>query len=302
MGGKLVKSVADRVSLVYLLGSSALFLLHWNGGSDYRSAVMRNVALAAFLLLTARGRRWQLLPEGAGPEVEGLRLRSLPGVLRGLYPLVLAGFVYVQVGLFIHILHRPPVTFDPLVERWDAMLFGLNPHMWLHRVLPGRFWAELMHLLYVLYFPLLVWGFLLILLRRRHDYERFAFVFICSFLTFCAIFVLFPADGPMPYREGLFGGEVVFSNLVDYLFSHGIPLTGGAFPSAHVGQSVVLLLLLLPLSRSATAAVVLIIIGIGVSMGYASVHYSIDAVAGAPTGAILYVLWNGVYRRRVRPR
>ncbi|TVR70940.1 MAG: hypothetical protein EA427_05055 [Spirochaetaceae bacterium] len=289
--------MADRVSLAYLLGASAIFLLHWNSGADYRSAVVRNVAFAAFLLLTGRERGRGLRPEGVRPEA----LRP-EGVVRGLYPLILTGFIYVQVGLFIHILFRPPLTFDHLVERWDAALFGLNPHMWLHRALPGRFWAEVMHLLYVLFYPLLVWGFLLVLLRRRHDYERFAFVYICAFLSFCAIFVAFPADGPMPYRQGLFGGDVLFSNLVDYLFSHGIPLTGGAFPSAHVGQSVVLLLLLLPLSRFATAAAVLVIIGIGVSMGYASVHYSIDAVAGAPAGAILYFLWNGVYRRWVRPR
>ncbi|TVQ28508.1 MAG: hypothetical protein EA383_00400 [Spirochaetaceae bacterium] len=288
---------ADIVTSVYLIGASIILATQWNSGADYRTAVTQNLLLCVVLWGTWY---WVGRADSGGqrryPEV----LHAIR-VIRMFYPLVFIGLAYVQIGLFARMIFGPDFTFDPMVERWDAVFFGLSPHMWFHRVLPGRFWAELMHFLYVLYFPLLGGSFLFVIAKRRSDYERFAFVFLASFLSFVAVFIAFPVTGPLEYREGLFPDTVVFSNLVDYLFSFGIPDPGGAFPSSHVGQSVVVLLLLRPLSRPMYGLVVFVIVGIGVSMGFASVHYQIDALAGVPAGIGLYYLWNSVYLRWIRP-
>ncbi|MFP4644295.1 MAG: phosphatase PAP2 family protein [Spirochaetales bacterium] len=267
--------------MTYLLLAGMILASHWGEASEYAPHALLNLAAAVVIWYTA------LHP----PRSRVLRLAW------ALYPLVLIGIAFVQVGPLARIVYGPSFTFDPLVAEWDAIVFGLNPHAWLHEALPGRVWAELMHLLYVLYFPLIIGAFLFVAERRPHDYPRFAFVFLASFLTFVVVFVLFPATGPLDYREGLFGSEVIFSSLVDFLFTFGVPDPGGAFPSSHVGQSVVVLLLLRPVSRSMAAVIVFVILGIGVSMGYASVHYSVDALAGLPSGAVLYFVWNRVYRR-----
>ena len=274
-------SYTDRLAFIYLIGVALILGARWSAGFDYWYNALLNLAFALVLWITA---------------IRPPRSNVLRGI-RALYPLILIGVAFVQVGPLARMIYGQSFTFDPLVAEWDAYVFGLNPHAWLHEVLPGRLWAELMHLLYVLYFPLIIGAFLFVWLRRPEDYPRFSFVFLASFFTFVVVFVLFPATGPLDYREGLFGSEVIFSELVDFLFTFGIPDPGGAFPSSHVGQSVVVLLLLRPLSRRMTAVVVFIILGIGMSMGFAAVHYSIDAVAGLPSGAVLYYLWDRAYRR-----
>ena len=280
---------ADIVATVYLIAAGLAFFPYWSA-ADYREAIVQNLGMLLFIWAS-----W-FLASGPGQIARIVRF------VRMFYPLLLIGMAFVQVGLFARMLYGPGFTFDPVVARWDAAFFTVNPHMWFHRILPGRIWAEIMHVLYVLYFPLLFGSFLFVAARRVYDYPRFAFVFLASFLSFVVVFVLFPATGPLEYRDGLFSDAVVFSNLVDYLFSFGIPDPGGAFPSSHVGQSIVVLLLLRPLSRRMTALIVFVVIGIGVSMGYAAVHYQIDAVAGVPAGIALYAVWNTVYLRWVASR
>jgi hypothetical protein len=278
------RAPAELVVILYLAFASAVFATQWDGSGDYSRAILENLVFAVVLLASAR--------EEALPK--------LLAAVRRFYPLVFFGIAYVQVGLFIRLVWGTGFTFDSLVASWDAALFGGNPHMRMHQALPGRFWAELMHFLYVLLYPLLFGGFLFVIQRRSEDYQRFAFVFLTSFLSFVVIFILFPVSGPMEYRQGLFPATVLLSNLVDYLFSFGIPSAGGAFPSLHVGMGVILFLLLQPISAGGGALILLVTLGIGVSMGYASVHYSIDAVAGVPAAIATYCLWNAAYRRIVR--
>lgn len=279
------RAPADMVVIFYLAVASIIFATQWNTDPGYRRAILENLVFLAVLLASSRE---EVLPE-------------FLAVVRRFYPLIFFGIAYVQVGLLIRLLYGPEFTFDALVAAWDAALFGGNPHMRMHRALPGRFWAELMHFLYVLLYPLLFGGFLFVILRRRDEYQRFAFVFLASFLSFVVVFVLFPVSGPMEYRQGLFSEKVLFSNLVDYLFSFGIPAAGGAFPSLHVGMGVIMFLLLRPLPVGAGALIHLVTLGIGVSMGYASVHYSIDAVAGVPAAIATYCLWNRVYHALYTP-
>ncbi len=289
---------ADIVTTVYLIGASIILATQWNSGADYRSAVIQNLFLCAVMWGT-----WLPVQRAdARGQSRDMPVSRVIRVLRMFYPLFFIGLAYVQIGLFAGMIFGAGFTFDLMVERWDAVFFGVSPHMWFHRVLPGRFWAEFMHFLYVLYFPLLGVSFLFVIAKRRSDYKRFAFVFLASFLSFVAVFIAFPVTGPLEYREGLFPDTVLFSNLVDFLFSFGIPDPGGAFPSSHVGQSVVVLLLLRPLSRPMFSLVVFVIVGVGVSMGFASVHYQIDALAGVPAGIGLYYLWNTVYMRWIRTR
>lgn len=292
-------SLAEIVSAAYLVVSASVFVLFTvvPGTGDYLEPARENAVLLGVLVLAASLERRNRAGQAGRTGLAVAASATVARTVRDYFPLVLIGYSYIHVGYYATILFGAGFTLDPVVAAWDAVIFRVNPHTVLHQLLPGRFWAELMHLLYVLYYPLLFGGFFYVTRRRPSDRNRYAFVFIASFLSFVAVFSLFPVSGPMDYRVGLFPPTILFSRLVDFLFSFGIPVVGGAFPSSHVGQSVVVLLLLKPLSRGASSLVVFVIIGIGVSMGYASVHYSIDAVAGVPAGAVLYYFWDRVYSR-----
>lgn len=274
-------TAGDRIAIGYLVVAGLILLTQWGRGFDFQYQSVVNLVLATLVVWTARR-----------PPV-----RRVFRIVRDLYPLVLIGSAFVQVGLFARLIYGDVFTFDPLVQSWDSWLFGSNPHTWLHAALDGRFAAELMHLLYSLYFPLLGIGMLYVRVFREADFARFKFIFLSTFLTFVAVFIVFPVTGPLGFREGLFGPEVLGASFIDFLYSFGIPDPGGAFPSSHVGQSVAVYLLLRPMKHGPRVLIIGVILGIGVSMAYISVHYAIDAIAGVPAGLLFFYLWNGVYRR-----
>jgi len=273
-------SAADRLAVGYLIAAAVVLFAQIAVSGEPASQAM--IAVAGVLLISATA----LYP----PRSASLRL------VRALYPLAFISIAYIHVGPFAHFIYGQGVNFDPLVAEWDRLVFGSNPHLWFHELAPTRVVAELMHFLYSLYFPLLLAGVLFIWFRRREEYTRYAFVFMGSFITFVIAFALLPASGPLEFRAELFDG-VVMSRFVDFLFDFGIPSVGGAFPSSHVGQSVVVLLLLRPLRRGPALIIILVIAGISVSMVYGAIHYAIDALAGIPSGIVLYYVWEWVYLR-----
>lgn len=270
---------ADRLAVGYLIVAALLLFARVSASTEYVTQAL--VAAGGVVLI-------------AGTAIYPPRSAALRFV-RALYPLAFISIAYIHVGPFAHTLYGEGVSFDPLVAEWDRLLFGSNPHLWFHELAPGRPVAEIMHLLYSLYFPLLLAGVLYVWFRRREEYPRYAFVFLGSFITFVVVFAILPASGPLEFRAGLFDG-VLMSRFVDFLFGFGIPSVGGAFPSSHVGQSIVVLLLLRPLRRGPALLILFVIAGISVSMVYGAIHYAIDAVAGIPSGIALYYAWDRIYR------
>lgn len=272
----------DKLSLAYLSITGFIFLFYAYEGIQYlQFGVAHGVCLVVIFWLV----RQEYLPP------------PMP-VLRYCYPVLLLMLVYFEVQMFSELIYDSNFNYDTIVKQWDVALFGFNPHLHWHKRMPGRFWAELFHLLYLLYYPLLVGSFLWVWKYRVEDYPRFAFVYLGMFLTFIVIFILFPVYGPMDYRGARFDELSYFSRVINILFSIG-ESNGGAFPSSHVGQSVGIYLLLRPMSLRMKMLLGGVITGIGLSMVYCSIHYAVDAVTGLFTGWILYVAWNYVYNRSV---
>lgn len=270
--------LADRLAILFLVLSGFFLLIHSPAGFAYLKYGLANLLLAGVIWVLAKN----------DPEMLLLRL------LRVCYPLAVIFFTHLEVELFIHILYGKDFTFDSLVESWDALLFGANPHLHFHSVLPQGYWAELWHLFYVSYYPLLVGSILWMWVRRPDDFSRFIFIYLGIFLSFVVVFSLFPVIGPLDYRVGIFEGKSVLAAIVDTLFHIGAP-DGAAFPSSHVGLSTGIYLLLRPMKPVVSTGIVIIILGIGISMVYASIHYAIDAVAGLIAGWLLYHVWDTLY-------
>ena len=102
--------------------------------------------------------------------------------------------------------------------------------------------------------------------------------------------------GPLDERFLRFEGYGLLGPLIDLLYTAG-DSAGGAFPSSHIGEAVVIYLLLRPRSQAIRAISIALILGLTVSTVYGSFHYAIDAVAGLLTGLLFYFFWNWFYRR-----
>ena len=245
--------------------------------------------------------------------ITSVEVRSGPRAwLRWFYPLLLLLPLHYEIELVGTLFHAGQV-YDGLVRTWDRWLFGGHPHRYLADLLPGPWWRELFHLLYLTYYPLVFGGFGASWWRGRTvsdqsepsvspEFLRFAFVFMGTFISYMVIFILFPVVGPLDDRFLRFDGQGLVGPLIDWIYALG-DSAGGALPSSHTGEAVVIVLLLQSMARQVRwvrrvrPMLLLLILGLALSTVYGSFHYAVDALGGLITGPLFYLFWSWVYRR-----
>ena len=280
----------DRLILWYLGGVFALtFVGSYYGLSYLFTALAQLVMIIVVLRVSDRS-------AFSGPRAW----------LRWFYPLLLLLPLHYEVELVGTLFHSGTV-YDELVKGWDRWLFGGHPHRYLADELPGPWWREIFHFLYLTYFPIIIGGYWYAWRRGRKaaqqaggeispEFLRYAFVFMGTFLTYMLIFILFPVVGPLDDRFLRFYGIGILGPVIDLLYAAG-DSAAGAFPSSHVGEAVVVYLLLRPRLPVVRAIAITVIAGLAVSTVYGSFHYGIDPVAGLLTGPLFYLFWSWIYRR-----
>ncbi len=230
-------------------------------------------------------------------------------LLRWLYPLLLVVPLYYEIGLLGFVFNKGGV-YDATVLAWDLWLFGNNPHKLLPDLLAGSFWREFFHLIYFTYYLLIVGAFYFVWKRSSfhkpgaamgemdRQMLRFNFVFMGAFLTYMAIFILWPVVGPADDRFLRFDGVGGISQIIDWIYHVG-ESGFGAMPSSHVGESIVIYLLLENYFRPRIRAMFMVwFMLLCISTVYTQFHYSIDTITGIPTGIGFYYFWDWLYRRQ----
>lgn len=213
---------------------------------------------------------------------------------------------------------------DHVFARAEQSLFGYQPALHFADRLSHPLFSELMDMAYASYFPIIATVVLFYFFARYKEFERTAFIILASFFAFYAIYDLVPVTGPMYYYHAVGVAQIeqgVFPCVGDYFRTHldMMPSPGyrdglfyhlvtaahdsgerptAAFPSSHVGISVVCMLLawrahsrrlffiLLPFASLICLATV-----------YIRAHYVIDVMAGLVVGVAFYVVWSWVARR-----
>ena len=225
-------------------------------------------------------------------------------------------------------LNRILPNLDPWFATLDQRLFGCQPallfaQMWSHPV-----FSELMYLGYSSYYFLVAVVTSYYFAKRYDEFLRTAYVIIASFFAFYVIFVVLPVTGPQFYYLAAGIDNIargVFPNVGDYFMTHDEMLTmpgyqdgpfyqfinvahaagerpTAAFPSSHVGITLVLLLLAW---RSGSWRLFFCVLPFFLLMCLATVyiraHYAIDVVAGIVSGTLFYVLLQYSWRFFHRP-
>lgn len=212
---------------------------------------------------------------------------------------------------------------DHIVASWDQYLFGCQPALLFAQMYTQPVLSEFLEISYAAYYPIIAAVCLFYFFRRYKEFERCCFIVVASFFTFYLFFDLVPVAGPMYYYPAIGMGSVakgVFPAVGHWFSTHltmmrqpgwadGIGyqlITGihggerptGAFPSSHIGITVVSLILAAR-TRNKTLFLSLLPFGIGICFAtvYIRAHYAIDAVVGLLAGFALYALWAWVARR-----
>jgi membrane-associated phospholipid phosphatase len=213
---------------------------------------------------------------------------------------------------------------DHLFAAWEQWVFGCQPALLFCQKWSSPVVSEILTMGYVSYFPLMVVVPLFYFLFRYEQFLRTAFVILGSFFLFYVIFIFLPVAGPQYYYLVVGNEDIaqgIFPNIGNYFETHceRMPSPGyqdglfykllvwfhdagerptAAFPSSHVGVTVVLLWLARA-TQNRLFFWLLVPFAVLMFFGtfYIQAHYAIDAIAGIFAGTAMYFLLTFIYKR-----
>ena len=214
-------------------------------------------------------------------------------------------------------LNRILPNLDPTFASLEQALFGCQPALLFSQQWNHPIFSELMYMGYSSYFLLIAIVTFYYFFKRYQEFERTSFVILTSFFVYYVIFVVLPVTGPQYYYLAVGIDNIaqgVFPSVGDYFMTHDqmMEMPGwqdgffyqfmvhahaagerptAAFPSSHVGVTLVLLLLAW---RSGSRRLFCFVLPFFLLMCLATVyiraHYVIDVLAGLVSGFLFYYL------------
>jgi membrane-associated phospholipid phosphatase len=275
----------DRLLIGYALGMAAVAAVAGPPGARGRLALGHLAVAAVALALAALDR---------GEPRPGLTW------LHRWFPVVALMGLYGTAGALRHVL--VPHDLDPLITRWDVLLF------------PGRWYLagarlpevvlEAFHAVYFSYYLLLFVPALAAERRDRREVDRYLFALTLTMLAHYALNLLLPVSGPLAARAEAMPAGRVFVPLMDALYAR-FDRGGLAFPSTHVAAGLVAAWFagrrFFPRAAPLYAIWFLLVAASTVVCGF---HYPIDVLAGLLSGTACLALawrWGGARPRAATP-
>ncbi len=203
--------------------------------------------------------------------------------LHAFYPVLLLLAFYGEIGV-LNMRGDAAATYanDQLIQTWELAVFRSQiSYEWIRRA-PSVFWSGLLHFAYLLYYPILVLGPLVLWVAgRQRGAQRTIQLMMMAFVPCYLTFLLFPVAGPNWVFAPPSGGvrEVWSARIVYDVLDAGSSF-GAAFPSSHVAAAGAVVLGALTEWRrwGIVLAVPTMVLFVGTI--YCQMHYGVDVLAG----------------------
>lgn len=292
----------EIITLIYMLFTSILIAIHWNGLNDPMGMVNTRIIMLA--VMAAMFGIYRFYP------CRALRIARVFPVLLGLI------FWYPETYDFCS---QYPYL-DHVFANIDQVLFGCQPALLFNKVLSSTFWSEAFNMGYYAYYYMMGATIIFYLLCRYQQADKAGFVFLASFFMFYVIYEFLPVAGPQYYFKavGIEAAAMGEFPAVGYYFqTHTEMLTPeikgifsqlvigaqevgerptAAFPSSHVGMSTVTMMLAWQTRNKwlfwAMFPVYLLLCCATV---YIQAHYLIDSICGFFTAVLFFGLNSRLY-------
>lgn len=270
---------ADKATIIYILLTGLLIAASWNQlPNPGMHLLLRGMALVIIYLLIRY----------ANNSV------GLLNIFRNFYTIIFLIFWYPETDYLNNLFFE---NLDPLVAGWEQAFFGGQPALIFAQRFNSHWFSELMSLGYFSFYLIIFFVLLAILRKRPNQFAYSLYLVVASFYVYYLIFIFFPVAGPQYYFKGAAPG------LPDgYLFSHLIHIIEqtaerptAAFPSSHVGISLLMLWLAWKYVRKAFYYVLPFIVMLIVSTVYLRAHYVVDVLAGGAAFPVLLLIGKKSY-------
>ncbi|MFH0800452.1 MAG: phosphatase PAP2 family protein [Pseudomonadota bacterium] len=218
-------------------------------------------------------------------------------ILRDWVPFLLIVFIYEN----LHDVAGQVTDFDfaRTLMGWDVAIFGVEPTIWAQKFF-SPILTDLLSVSYGMYFALpLFIMFLLSLWGRRFDFRHMALTLTLVFIMGFVGYVFLPASPPRYFIEQMYTTPARLHGL--FLFDRlqgawdGLSvISGGAFPSLHVGISTVALIYafrfrhLNRMCKAVWYACIPLVTCLWFSTVYLRHHWVIDIAAGWAVALLAY--------------
>ncbi|MCF0194147.1 MAG: phosphatase PAP2 family protein [Bacteroidaceae bacterium] len=305
----------ERITVGWWLFTTALVVVLWHWLADPVDMICTHALIAVMV-----GAAW----------IVGARLMDVTGrwdvqarwigkLLRIGTPLGMLALWYGETYSFCSLLPYK----DHIFASADQWLFGFQPSIvfsealkdgWLG--LPEAVFSEAFNCGYWSYFAMQLVLVLYYYTRHREETDRMAATILASFFCFYLIFFMLPVAGPQYYFQAIGLEQAragIFPDLGNYFATHTdmLPAPGwedglfrhlvknaqdtgefptGAFPSSHIGCTVVFLCLAWRRSRRLFLFLLPFATMLACATVYIHAHYFVDTVAGLVCGLIIYQL------------
>ncbi|ACI21467.1 phosphatase PAP2 family protein [Thermodesulfovibrio yellowstonii] len=191
-----------------------------------------------------------------------------------------------------------PRDIDEILLKLDYSILGFYPYVYFERI-ANPFFTELMQISYCVYYilPFLIGVYLIKNGNKKEFYRALFIVLFCYYLSYVG-YMIFPALGPRYSIPHMFHNDLSGLFLADRIKDFLNSLEGikrDAFPSGHVGISLVVLFLMLKYSRKLFWLSLIPVLFLIVSTIYCRYHYFTDVLGGIILAVVSLSIGNLYY-------
>lgn len=220
---------------------------------------------------------------------------SVLKLIRNIYPIIISGYFYSETVFYNKFIWG---NLDQKLIDIDQFIFGFQPSLVFSEVFSSKLFSELMYFGYFSFYLLIISFVVIAYYKLKEESTELIFKFSAAMLLFYLFFGIFPAAGPQFYLsspEKDLPIAFVFDKIMHFIQANAEQPTA-AFPSSHVGISIIILLLLrkrVPLFFKISIPFVIILI---LSTVYIKAHYAIDVIGGIIIAPIVLYLTSVLYK------
>ena len=220
---------------------------------------------------------------------------TLLNLLRNCYPILFSLLFYTETVFYNKLFFS---NLDGYLIDLDFKLFGFQPSVKFSEYFSNPVFSELMYIGYFTLYILIISFVLITYFKLKKEREELFFKLAASMLLYYLFFCFFPAAGPQfyfPLPEKELPSAFVFDKIMHFLQKAEQPT--GAFPSSHVGISLIILILFRKRVANYFKIAIPFVILLILSTVYIKAHYAIDAIAGVLSVPIVLYLASFFYKK-----
>ncbi len=270
----------ELISLLYIFLTGFYIIIFTPKVTDFNTLLLVRVLVPFVFLMMALSVKWQ----------EKYKVLDF---VRYAFPLSLIAYWYPETYYMNECLFP---NLDPLFISIDQWLFGCQPSLEFSRAFPSNWLSELMYFGYFSYYIIIAFVTAYFYFTDRKLADKTLFIVLCSFFVYYILFIILPVVGPQfHFADNQVPSGYFFQKIMVSLQASGEKPTG-AFPSSHVGMSLILLFIIFKYARRFWLYFVPVVVVLIFSTVYIKAHYVIDVIGGFASAPLIYWFSDRAYK------